>query len=312
MTLTADTSALYKIRQYLPQNVSSCLSRLDKGTLDRITEIRLRKNSLTTVTLEGQNYILCLTGLSSKTKNGIFVTENDIEDFIYKFCKGSIYSHENTLKDFFVTNSGIRVGLSGQAIYKGGSLQGIGKVTGVNIRLPRHIKNVSEEILAYIEKNGFKDGKGFLLLSKPGVGKTTFLRDLAANLSHGSNTRIYRVCVIDERCEIYMDSIFTKCCCDFLSGIDKIKGLEIASRVLSPEIIICDEISGPDEAEKIIRHKNGGIVFIASVHSDSFEDALGRDYIKNMFTKGVFSHLCLLERNKEGVSVSIKAFEDDN
>ena len=52
-----------------------------------------------------------------------------------------------------------------------------------------------------------------------------------------------------------MNKLFDRCCVDFLKGIDKIKGMEIAGRVLSPEIIICDEIATPEEAEKITRQR---------------------------------------------------------
>lgn len=301
MTITGDTSQLYKIRAFLPQRISGALSRLDKSTLDKISEIRLRRDAITTVTIEGKNLLLTLSGISGKKGEAIKPTKEEIEDFIYRFCKGSVYSHEATLSEYFLVNDSVRVGIAGNAFIKDGSIISVESISSICIRLPRHISGCSKKIADHIKENGFPEGKGILIASKPGVGKTTFLRDLAKALSCDTETGLRRVCVIDERHEIFMEKIFSDCCIDFISGVGKIKGMEIAARVLSPEIIICDEISGPDEAEKIIRRKNGGIVFIASVHSDSYEDVFSKDYLKRMFEEGVFSHLCVLIRTHTGV-----------
>ena len=310
MIITSDTSSLFKIKSYLPANISNALSRLDKTTLDRISEIRLRKDGITSLTIDGKNQILTLCGITRDIRNGIKCTKSDIEDFIYRFCRGSIYTHENTLCDFYIVNDGIRVGLSGEAIYKNGALSGIGEVQSLCIRLPRHIEGCSEPLMNHIKENGFHDGRGILIISSPGIGKTTLLRDLAMKLSCDRDCGFHRVCVIDERCEIYMDRIFSECCTDFLSGIGKIKGLEIACRVLSPEIIICDEISGPDEAEKITRQKNSGVTFIASYHAQNPYDAIRKDYINKMFKENVFSHLYCLERHKQDVIGKLYDYRD--
>ena len=82
MTITSDTSSLFRVKSLLPTAISNSLSRLDKTTLDRISEIRLRKNGVTTLTIDGKNKILTLCGITSEIKKGIHCTSNDIEDFI--------------------------------------------------------------------------------------------------------------------------------------------------------------------------------------------------------------------------------------
>lgn len=303
MIITKDTSSLHKIRDCLPQNVSSALSRLEKSTLDRISEIRLRADGITSITIDGKNHILSLKGLTFDTSLAIKCTSCDIEDFIYRFCKGSVYTHENTIKQGFIIRDGIRAGL--------GNTDSSGSPSSINIRLARHVQGCSRELTNHIAENGFQDSKGILIISRPGVGKTTLLRDLAINLSTNESGKIRRICVIDERNEIYMDKVFENCCIDFISGLGKCEGIERATRLLSPEIIVCDEISGSDEAKKITLQKNSGVVFIASFHADSVCSALKKQYIKNMFEEGVFSHFFLLERNGLKITSSLTEYKND-
>lgn len=310
MTLTADTSCLFRIKNYFPQNICVCLSKLDKNTLDKISEIRLRKNGITTVTIDGMNLYLSLSGITTDAASSLKTSEDDIEDFIYKFCKGSVYTHENTLSEFYIVNDGIRVGISGKAVYSNTNRLTPSDIYSLNIRIPHHIRNCSQEVAQHISDNGFFDSKGILIASPPGVGKTTFLRDLAIKLSDGSISPVRRVCVIDERNEIFMNRVFDNCCTDLISGVEKVKAIEIAARVLSPEVIICDEISGPDEAEKITRQKNGGIIFIASVHSETYAETMRKEYIRSMFEKCVFSHLCLLKRCGGKIETELIRYEE--
>lgn len=316
MTITQDTTPFYRLSLCLPQSVCQALSVLPGSTKEKICEIRLHSNGIVGLTIGNENCFLSADGITYNPKSAIHTAKNEINDFFYKFCKGSVFTHENTLCDFFVVNDGIRVGIGGEAITKNGSIVSVASITSLNIRIPRHINNCSEFLIKYINERGFDNGKGILIISSPGIGKTTILRDLAKNLSSGSSDvnkmKTKRVCVIDERHEIYMPKIFDNCCIDFLSGVSKIKGIEIASRVLSPQIIVCDEIASPEEAQKITERKNSGIVFIASMHSDSYSNVISKEYIRKMFSEGVFGTVCCLT-NKDGkVTGEISEFTDDN
>lgn len=309
MIIKTEAAPIYRIQNYLPQNINFCLSHVDSETLNKITELRMRKNGLTTVTVEGKNCILTKCGIQRYSGDICNITEQELEDFIYKICKGSVYSHENTLNKFFITASGIRIGLSGTT----GTDGKLSEITGVNIRLPHHIDGCSCEVIEYFDSDLYAAGKGILIISKPGVGKTTLLRDFACKLSHPQRHKqdkdMLRVCVIDERYEIDMPGVFSSCCTDFISGTDKIFGIETATRLLSPQVIICDEISGPDEAEKITRCKNSGTCFIASYHSDCAENALKKPFIKSMFDEGVFGAVYTLERKNGKVTGELFVYD---
>lgn len=308
MTITKDSSSLHRIKAFLPQSVLTALSVLDKATLDRISEIRLRSHGITTVTVEGKNRVLGVKGLTSDTTVAVRCTKSDVDDFIYKFCKGSVYTHEKTISEHYIVNEGIRVGFGSTS---SNTSRLPSEISSLNIRLARHIPGCSKVLMKHIQENGFDDSRGILIISRPGIGKTTLLRDLAIRLSSCIDGEMKRVCVIDERNEIYMNDIFDNCCIDFLSSMGKCKGIETACRLLSPEIIICDEISGYDEASKITMQKNSGVTFIASFHSDSFSSALKKTFIKSMFEDGVFSHMYLLERTGSEIKGTLYKYTND-
>ena len=66
---------------------------------------------------------------------------------------------------------------------------------------------------------------------------------------------------------------------DILNGYDKVKGIEIATRTLSPEYIACDEITGFGDCEKLCL--NSGVKMIFTLHSGSIEQAKNTETVKS-------------------------------
>lgn len=296
-------SAIYRIKPILPQTVKSALDRLDEKTLESINELRLRSDGICTLTIGADNCVLTNSGITKDTVNGICVSPEEMDSFIFRLCKGSVYSYEPTLRDGYISRFGIRVGISGVYSPSAGNFT---KIKSANIRLPRHIPGCSADIIKYIKEHGFPNSRGILICSSPGVGKTTLLRDLAVNLSscmaaYGLS-KFYRVCVIDERSEIFMETVFSGCACDFITGMPKHKGMETATRVLSAEVMICDEIGSADESHEILHARSGGVMLIASVHANSLESALERPHIKMLLDEKVFGAVYTLERRGEKVT----------
>ena len=74
------------------------------------------------------------------------------------------------------------------------------------------------------------------LIGNPNCGKTTLLRDLAAQLA----ARRYRVAVVDERGELSWEDTLKGC--DVLRGYPKAVGIRQAVRCLAPDYILLDEL----------------------------------------------------------------------
>ena len=99
-----------------------------------------------------------------------------------------------------------------------------------------------------------------------------------------------------------METVFSGCACDFITGMPKQKGMETATRVLSAEVMICDEIGSADESREILHARSGGVMLIASVHANSLESALERPHIKMLLDEKVFGAVYTLERRGEKVT----------
>ena len=131
-----------------------------------------------------------------------------------------------------------------------------------------------------------------LIVSPPGGGKTTFLRELV-RLSSG---RGRRVSLVDERGEV------AACCggnpqlpvgkhTDVLSLCPKAKGIELVLRAMGPEWIALDEITAAEDVEAIIRASYSGVRFLATAHAWSRGDLTRRPLYRTLMEAQVFENL---------------------
>lgn len=260
-----------------------------------ITELRFRANMPSSVTYEERN----ITVFGGQE---IVFSENDMRVILSRLCEESVHTYGSTMTEGYVTLSGgVRVGICGKAVSDGERVMNIREISALSVRIPKAICGVCTEILPFI----FKGQQIFpaLFYSLPGVGKTTLIRDIAAKI--GSKRR---VAVVDSRGEIYMREMFLHSICDFLEGYPKGIGIEIATRTLSPELIICDEI-GEGDAEKIISAQNTGVPLIATVHGGTFSSLLMRPGIKKLYDAGVFRYYIGISRAHGAQSYSFEVKE---
>ena len=185
-----------------------------------------------------------------------------------------------------------------------GNIRSIYAVTSLCIRIPRAVVGVGDEVIKAIS-NGDRIGSA-LIYSPPGVGKTTLIRAVAASLSVGVGSK--RVAVVDTRNEICIDEMFKNSTADFLSGYPRAAGIEIATRTLSPELVICDEIGCESEARAILSAQNTGVPLIATAHASSADELLRRPNIKILCDAGVFDRLIGISRapGERGFLLQIK------
>lgn len=288
----------------LPKKVGDTAQELlHIGKAQGISEIRLRAGGVQSFTVFGENI---------EIKN-LVLTEKDISDIVYRLCEGSVYAHSEELKHGYISFYGIRVGVCGKALFCENGICGFSRYTSLNIRIPYHIENSADELMQYISVNGSEKTGGILAVSPPCAGKTTFLRAFASKLSKGycdgGTDRKRRVCIIDEREEIYLPEVFDGGFCDVLLSYPKTQAVELCTRVMSPEYIVCDEIGNENEALSILESASRGIIFASSCHGTTLEDVMKKKWISRLFENGVFKTVCEIHPNGQKRTVKVRSVQ---
>ncbi len=244
----------------LPQGISQCIKNSEAYRIGRgINEIRIRQNRHLSITYKGKNLMLSHT-----------VTQKEIEISLMSLCKNSLYSYMDTMREGYIPFSdSIRVGVCGNAVCEGSKIINLSSITSLNIRIPSSVYGVGRELYNVLYNGGFMESA--IIFSPPGAGKTTLLRDLSLSLSNGSPPK--RVALIDSRYELCDESVRRAENIDVYAGYPKAKGIELATRTMAPEYIICDEI-GNEEIDSILACQSGGVPLIVGAHANTLDKLL--------------------------------------
>ncbi len=261
-----------------------------------VNEIRIRNDKPIILSVGANKFFLCENGLTGDLKKAIFATKTMIEDVIFRASEFSIYSvNEQIKKGFIMTTKGVRIGIAGNMIEEAGQVKTMTNFSSLNIRIPHEIRNCSLKTYGKLQKNN--KILNTLIISPPGAGKTTFLRDFIWQLS--DRNMAYNVLVLDERGEI---DIGRKNClgnfCDVISFASKKTGFENGIRSLAPDLIVTDELSD-DDVKYVKQAINCGISIIASVHSSSVEEVCKKPAFEKILQEKAFERFVVLS-NREG------------
>lgn len=279
-TARASTSAeLFprSLAEQLPYRLTDEIRRVARSPIE---EIRLRAERCATLTVAGENLRLQTV-----------LRGDELAELVTRFCGGSLYAHRDAIAQGFLSlPEGIRVGVCGRAAVENGRVVGIYDVTGLNIRLPCRVHRYGAEICRLLQVSG----ESVLIYAPPGEGKTTLLRGVAARMASGDRPR--RVVVIDTRGELGFALEDPQLCLDVLLGYPRGLGIEIAARTMNAQLILCDEIGDPAEAEAILGAQNCGVPFVATAHGDHVAGLLRRTGIRRLHEARAFAYYVGIRR----------------
>ena len=273
----------------LPEDIFKALSILTPTLSVICYEIILRSGCpLTMETSQGRFYLTdngCLVKSPHSQKMRL-ITPEDIKNTFLKLCSYSVYSFQDDINSGFITISGgCRAGISGCAVLSDGKITNVKNITSIHIRIAREGIGCADELISSVDPL-----KGVLICGAPSTGKTTLLRELARSLSYQ-----YKVSLIDERNELSAscDGAFGNDIglCDVYANYPKRLAIEQAVRVMSPDIIACDELGDEKDLDALQYALFCGVSFIATVHSESAD----RDVVKRLLDTRAFSCLVRLD-----------------
>lgn len=251
------------------------------------------------------------------------VTQNEILNILQSLCNNSIYSYQSQICDGYITlQGGHRVGITGNVAMKDGKITNVNYVSSLNFRIAREIIGASDEILKEVvtrksntsSQNNYRNANmdnndisnleinNTLIVSRPGCGKTTVLRDLVRNISNKGFT----VSLIDERGEIAsmykgipQNDIGLRT--DVMDNVTKSLGMKIAVRTMAPQVIVADEIGTEGDLEAINYGICSGVKGIFTAHGADISELRQNETLNKLYEEKLLKRIIFLEnRGKMG------------
>lgn len=280
------------LENILPNRISLAL---DKIPYKNLCELRLRANMPSVANIMGENYYLKNNELSKNCDNAISVSYGELQSILNKISNNSMYTINDQLLEGYVTIcDGIRIGVCGELVSIDGKMKTLKNISSINFRFPHLIKNCSLNVYPYLVQDGIV--KSTLILSPPGAGKTTFLKDIIYQISEREN--LVNVLVIDERGEImgpfYNDTNIKLNNVDFYQKCSKQFGFNNGIRSMKPDVIITDEINIEKDLGIIENALTCGVKVIATIHADSIIDLKNKKDFAYLLSKKMFERFVLL------------------
>lgn len=281
---------------------------LKNFSLSDIQEIRIRLNQPIQISYKGK--MIELKNDSGLYLKPVVATGELIEHIISLATKESLYAFDEQIKNgYIITENGIRIGLCGTAVVDSGKIKFIKNISSLNIRIGHNICGCSAEIINYIAtRNGVKNT---LILSSPGGGKTTMLRDIVLKLS--SEFNIPNIMVVDEKFELAGEkqNFSLGKNVDVMQGTNKKFAFFEAIKVMNPSVIVTDEIVSENDIEGIKFAIKSGVNVIATVHAKSVEELKTKQYFELLLKEKYFERFVVLSK-RNGVGTIEGVFDENS
>ena len=286
------------ILEYFPNKiVQAILNSINEKEIETLEEIRIRVSKPIILKLANKEIIV-----------EYIVTTQDILEIVEKITENSMYSYQQQICSGYITlKGGHRVVISGNVVMEENKVINVNYIYSLNFRIARQIIGVAEKVVNEVMKND--EISNTLIISKPGAGKTTILRDLIRIIS-----KTKTVGVVDERGEIAamyknepQNDLGIKV--DILSNISKSFGIKMLVRSMSPDVIVADEIGTKEDIEAIKYAVTSGVKGIFTAHANNIEDIKKSPILKELLDLNLIDKIIILDKNnRENIETSCSPY----
>ena len=262
------------VREIFPGRLQGRVEKALK-MIEDAQEIRVRVYAPLMIRSGKREYFVTENGQITNKRNWADnMQPRDLEDIVYHICRSSLYAYEEEIKRGYLTiEGGYRIGVTGQAVLdSAGMLKTIKNISFLNIRIAHEVIGASKYVLNRLYIGG--QIKNTLVISPPGYGKTTFLRDLVREVSNGNEYgNGMHCCIIDERSEIAgscrgVPQLDVGVRTDVLDGCPKAVGMMMVLRSMGPQMIAVDELGTVEDIQALFSVIRSGCRVIATIHGE--------------------------------------------
>ena len=187
MELSSGSEEFLRAARLLPPGLRCEMLALPEAVQDGAEELRLRAGRAPSLVIGGDELPVLPEHI---------VSNAELQTVLEIATRASVHTYADNIRAGFVTAAGgVRVGLCGTVTTEDGRISALRRLSSVCVRIPREKRGCADGIFPALTDGGFLST---LLISPPGGGKTTLLRELVRRLSDGGA----RVALADERGEV--------------------------------------------------------------------------------------------------------------
>lgn len=306
-----------EILKYLPEEMEAAIKKASPKW-EKAEEIRFRVGKPLLFYMDNREYILMKDGRlieenKEKSSRPYLTQAGEIRVILDRISKHSLYACQEEIRQgYFTLEGGHRAGFAGKVVVENRNVKTMKYISFCNIRIAHEKKGCAKEILPRILKKGRLCHT--LIVSPPGCGKTTLLRDMIRMISDGFSYRDedmgkmtyfpgITVGVADERSEIgaAVRGVPTNDLgmrTDLLDGVPKAEGIFMLLRSMAPRVIGVDEIGSQEDFFAVRQAKNSGCVILATAHGNSREEIEKKPLFGTFLEEQIFDRYVVLSARK--------------